>query len=414
VEKLRCGASGRRRPAAPRQSPPTARSLRAARASRGATWFDGAGEHSLGGDRAPEGNVAPGRQPTSRSGRGRASARAEHRRTARGASSEYNRDGSRRRISYPNALVATPSVAFEYDQDYPRVVQMTDGIGTSQYSYNPAGPVPRLGANRLARVDGPLPNAVVTYDYDELGTVKSVGVNGDARTIERDLAGRITSETNALGEFTYTYDGASNRLETETYPNGQTVEYGYGTVQQDFDLRRITNEVNGNLLSEFTYERDVAAGRITTWTQAASGEPTKTYTFGYDATNQLTSATLAVSGQPDEVTTYSYDAAGNRLTELIDGVGSSYSYNGVNELTAISGATPPEATYQWDAQDRLIGVTSGATAVSLRYDGLSRLSSVLVAANGSPGVDSRARGRRRGYTGTVRVLAIRSSDKSER
>jgi RHS repeat-associated protein len=302
---------------------------------------------------------------------------------------EYNRDGSRRRISYPNALVATPSVAFAYDQDYPRVVQMTDGIGTSLYSYNPTGPIPRLGANRLARVDGPLPNASVTYDYDELGTVKSVGVNGDARTIERDLAGRITSETNALGEFTYTYDGASNRLETETYPNGQTVEYGYGTVQQDFDLRRITNEVNGNLLSEFTYDRDVPAGRITSWTQAANGEPTKTYTFGYDDANQLTSATLAVSGQPDEVTTYSYDAAGNRLTELIDGVGSSYSYNALNELMSIEGATPPEATYEWDAQDRLIGVTSGTTAVSLRYDGLSRLSSVLVAANGSPVEDKR-------------------------
>jgi hypothetical protein len=107
--------------------------LRAARASRGTTWSAGAGEHNFGGDRATGGNVAPRRQFTSHCGRGRASARAEHRRTARGAS-----------------------------------------------------------------------------------------------------------------------------------------------IQQDFDLRRITNEVNGNLLSEFTYNRDVAAGRVTTWTQAASGVPTKT------------------------------------------------------------------------------------------------------------------------------------------
>jgi RHS repeat-associated protein len=183
-------------------------------------------------------------------------------------------------------------------------------------------------------------------------------------------------------EFTYTYDGASNRLETETYPNGQTVEYGYGTVQQDFDLRRITNEVNGTLLSEFTYERDVAAGRITTWTQAASGEPTKTYTFGYDAANQLTSATLAVSGQPDEVTTYSYDAAGNRLTGLTDGVGASYSFNAANQLTGISGATPPEATYEWDGHDRLVQVTTGGTAVKLGYDGRSRLVSASTTRNG--------------------------------
>jgi hypothetical protein len=60
--------------------------LRAARASCGTTRSDGAGEHNFGGDRAPGGSVASRRPATSRSGRGRASARAEHRRTTRGAS----------------------------------------------------------------------------------------------------------------------------------------------------------------------------------------------------------------------------------------------------------------------------------------------------------------------------------------
>ena len=104
---------------------------------------------------------------------------------------EYNADNTRRRISYPNAIVATPTVAFEYDEEYPRIVQMTDGIGATRYSYNPVDVVPRLGAKRLARVDGPSPNAAVTYDYDKCGEVRSVGVNGDGggqRAFQRCVA----------------------------------------------------------------------------------------------------------------------------------------------------------------------------------------------------------------------------------
>ena len=46
---------------------------------------------------------------------------------------------------------------------------MTDGTGTTLYSYNPITGTPTLGANQLASVDGPLPNDTITYAYDELG-----------------------------------------------------------------------------------------------------------------------------------------------------------------------------------------------------------------------------------------------------
>jgi YD repeat-containing protein len=65
----------------------------------------------------------------------------------------------------------------------------------------------------------------------------------DARTIERDLAGRVMSETNALGEFTYTYDGASNR---------QRHNRRVARFERDFDLRRITNEVTQSRDDIFT------------------------------------------------------------------------------------------------------------------------------------------------------------------
>src|SRR5262249_39440085 len=38
----------------------------------------------------------------------------------------YNRDNTIRQKSYPNAVVATPSVSFAYDQNYNRLTSMTD------------------------------------------------------------------------------------------------------------------------------------------------------------------------------------------------------------------------------------------------------------------------------------------------
>jgi len=182
-------------------------------------------------------------------------------------------------------------------------------------------------------------------------------------------ASRGTTHSAGAGEHNFGGDRAPGG---NVAPRRQTTSHcGRGRASARDALSRTARGAS------ITYERDVAAGRITTWTQAASGEPTKTYTFGYDDTNQLTSATLAVSGQPDEVTTYSYDAAGNRLTELTNSVGANFSCNALNQLTEISGTAPPEATYQWDAQDRLVEVALGTTTVELAYDGSSRLTSVI-------------------------------------
>ena len=41
------------------------------------------------------------------------------------------------------------------------------------------------------------------------------------------------------GEFTYTYDGVTNRLATVTYPNGQTSTYSYLDDESDHRLQTI-------------------------------------------------------------------------------------------------------------------------------------------------------------------------------
>ena len=63
----------------------------------------------------------------------------------------------------------TPSVSYTYDPNYNRVLTMVDGSGTTVYGYNPVTVPPVLGANRLASIDGALPNDTITFSYDELG-----------------------------------------------------------------------------------------------------------------------------------------------------------------------------------------------------------------------------------------------------
>jgi hypothetical protein len=56
---------------------------------------------------------------------------------------------------------------------------MTDGTGTTSYTYHPVGV---LGAGRVKDVDGPLSNDTISYTYDELGRVKTRSLNGTTAT----------------------------------------------------------------------------------------------------------------------------------------------------------------------------------------------------------------------------------------
>lgn len=106
---------------------------------------------------------------------------------------------------------------------------------------------PDGGANQLASVNGPLPTAALTYDYDEPGRVVTRRLNGTANqaTQTYDVLGRVITEANAPGRFTYGYDGASSRLTSVTYPNGQTSTYAYYGNTGDHRLQTIHHKYPG-------------------------------------------------------------------------------------------------------------------------------------------------------------------------
>jgi RHS repeat-associated protein len=294
----------------------------------------------------------------------------------------YNRDDTLSRISYTNATVATAPVTFTYDANYNRVTSMTDGTGTTRYGYIPITPLPALGAGQLVTVEGPLPNATITYGYDELGRQISADIGGTESAVALDAAGRVTSETNALGTFAYTYDGDSFRETSQTCPNGQATKRSYGGNPLDNSLQQITNQNGATPISEFIYGYDTPRGLITSWSQQSDTQTPSVYSLGYDAADQLTSAAVSQAGTTTQTFGYAYDRAANRLSEQIGTATTNLSYNALNELTASDSAEVASATYHWDAEHRLTAAISGDETTQLTYDGHGRCIRIQQLTNG--------------------------------
>jgi RHS repeat-associated protein len=293
----------------------------------------------------------------------------------------YNRDDTLKTVAYANATVPTPGVSYTYDPNYHRPTSMTDGTGTTLYSYNPITTTPTLGANQLASVDGPLPNDTITYAYDELGRRVSTAINGVASVMIYDASGRVVGETNALGNFTHAYDGASERLLTNAFPNGLTVERGYAGNLEDQELQRITHKVGATPISEFLYGHDTLADRITTWSQQVGATSSSLHTFGHDAANQLLSDSVTNSGNLINTFAYTYDPLGNRLTEQVGASNYTATYNALNQLSTTT-APGASRTNEWDAEDRLVAVNAGNQRTEFSYDGVSRMVTIRQLTNG--------------------------------
>ena len=246
----------------------------------------------------------------------------------------YNLDDSLSGTAYTDEEIETPNVSYTYDSYYARVATMVDGIGTTSYTYKAAG---TNGAGQVATIDGPLTNDTIAYSYDELGRVIQRTINGSANQVDWtfDALGRVTSEENLLGEFTYTYDGVTNRLATVTYPNGQTSTYSYLGDEADHRLQTIHHKYpNTSTLSKFDYTYD-AAGNILTWRQQADSTAVL-WRYGYDPADQLISAVKHATDTPQTVLqrfAYGYDPAGNRTVEQIDDSITLSAYDNLNRLT---------------------------------------------------------------------------------
>ena len=294
----------------------------------------------------------------------------------------YNTDDTLASVAFANSVIPTTSVSYTYDTNYARVVSMTDGTGTTLYSYIPVTETPPPGAGQLASVDGPLPNDTITYAYDELSRPIQTSIDGVATLNSYDAAGRIDGVTNALGSFQYTYDAGSGRRLLESFPNGQTMTAAYGDNLHDRTLHQISYAIGAAPVSQFTYGRDIARRRITDWSQQAGAQTPSVFSLGYDEADQLLSAAVTNAGALVNIFAYAYDPSGNRLAEQVGTTNHTASYNSLNEISTTD-APGISRTNEWDAAHRLSAVSTGNQRTELTYDGLARLVAIRQLVNGS-------------------------------
>ncbi|TGQ51032.1 peptidase C39 [Mesorhizobium sp. M1C.F.Ca.ET.193.01.1.1] len=260
----------------------------------------------------------------------------------------YAKDDRLTGIAYLNAVHATPNVSFVYDTYFPRLASMTDGTGTTQYSYFPPF---AQGALQLQQESGPLPSATITYGYDELGRPTSRTVSGaGAETFAYDAIDRLTGHTSDLGAFVIGYLGQTEQI-TSRQLTGSTLSTTWSYLPNSGD-RRLAGISNVGLsaaqYSTFLYtttpENQISS--VTETSDATTVYPAAlTQTAAYNNLNQLTN----LSGQA-----LSFDANGNLLS---DG----------------------QRTYGWDAENRLVTISypgQPGKATTFAYDGLGRRTAI--------------------------------------
>lgn len=299
----------------------------------------------------------------------------------------YTIDDNLRRMAFQNADIDTDPITFTYDPDYDRLVRVQDGIGTTHYAYHPIG---ERGALQVASVTGQLPGSQVDYAYDELGRVVRRSINGVASVLTYDVLGRVSRLRNALGIFRLSYVGATERMQSIAYPNGQETVLSYFGVLGDHRLRRLRHKSPaGSVLSQFDYTYETTGEIQTQGRYQPELRPARaTYRYRYDAASQLLAARLEDrTGASLNTYGYDYDAAGNRTGEDVGTSHRAASFNNVNQLVSMQRGkktwdftydangnllSDGARTYEWDARDRLTAIVSGNRRSEFSYDGFDR------------------------------------------
>ena len=221
-----------------------------------------------------------------------------------------------------------------------RRIQETDGLGNVvNHTFDANGnPTSRTV---IKTVNGASVSLTATSTYDAQNRVISeTDPLGGTRSMVYNGAGKMISQTDALGKTTtYVYD-ANARLTGTRYPDGSSESTAY--------------DANGNQTSQTD-----RAGRTTTFT--------------FDALNRLVKTTY-----PDGTTeTSTFDAAGQvAATTDRKGQSSSNEFDAAGRRTAMVDATGIRTTQTFDGNGNRTSVTTGGRTTTFTYDAQYRLTAI--------------------------------------
>ncbi len=326
----------------------------------------------------------------------------------------YALDDKRTGTVFLNAEHPTPGITLSYVD--PSTGQadvhgwlraMTDGTGTTVYNYRAIG---SLGAGQVETMDGPLTNDTIGLAYDELGRIVSRTLDSVTTTWSYDELGRLATFSDRSDTFSYAYVGSTNRVQSVSYPNGQTANYSYMPASLNLRLQTIHNKrPDASTLSKFEYTYD-PTGNIQTWNQQKDSSSPQEYVYEYDRANQLELATLRdVGGAIVKRYRYDYDLSGNRSTEQIDNLVTTTSFDAVNRmLTQVPGGL---ATFRGTTNEPagvVVGPTAAVTTAGNQFTGVATVGTVptnVTVMATDPSGNSRTNTYQTSVTGPTKLFA---------
>ncbi len=287
---------------------------------------------------------------------------------------EYDLDDAGRLDSIDYLDSGTADVDYDYD-DANRVIEMIDGIGTSEWHYNSRSLITQIVQ----------PQGTIDYRYNIAHEL--IEMDGPGGTTEYDLdatTGQLDGIDNAFGEDTlYLYDGLG-RLDKTTYSSGAYEVNGYDAQNrlisvdlknssntllkaQDFafnDASQLTQQIIDGVTTNFTYD-DI--GQLLT--ESRSG-----YSAAYTYDSNGNRATRTINSR---VETHSYDPA-DMLASVYDALGTPstgddilrdyfYTLDGELEEKKVNGISVEYLT--WNADERLTSFDNYTTTTSYAYNG---------------------------------------------
>lgn len=239
------------------------------------------------------------------------------------------------------------------------------------------------------------------YTYDAYGRVTAISVNGAEKyTVTYDAKGNTATATDAYTGRSqeYTYDQSGNvirvqqpgysdiRMYTQSDLQSQTV-YAFGGQQKAFTLTQNADGLNSTatLISGLTAQKTYdTLNRETIYAIGASLK--RQLTYENVSGNRTTSIPSAVSyqfgGSNLLNVNYTYDAVGNISTMVQDGVTYTYTYDSLNQLTAVATSDNSyTATFSYDNGGNLTSKTVNGQTYTYSY-GDTEWKDLLTAYNG--------------------------------
>jgi RHS repeat-associated protein len=260
------------------------------------------------------------------------------------------------------------------------------------------------GANRVQSATNSPDNYTITNDYDNLdrpttitypdGTTQQFSYTDTVRGMTLDL----TANKDRLNRWTYRHYDDNRNLDSITDPLGQTTYYNWcacGALTSITDANgsgpgdpehtttfirdlqsRITSKVFADNSSiDYAYENTTS--RLQSMTDA-NGQTTN---YEYDVDDNLHRTSYSNALNPTPTVLYIYDANYNRVSSMIDGLGTSnYAYYpvavgtfGAGKLYQVSGPfTNDTITYGYDELGRMTSQDINGTGSTVSYDSLGR------------------------------------------